>query len=208
MYLCHLTGGNVMQRLVKKSLKDQHGITGIETAIILIAFVIVASVFAYVVLSAGLFSTQKAKESIHSGLDEARSAIEIKGNVYGRMVGDVLDSVYFTVATSTGGDMVDFTDTDNFTNKVVISYTDAYQIIPSVNWTLTKLNTHTTDNILDNNELFMLTVDLSPVSANATADELPGPYHKFSLEVKPPVGAVLIIERTIPARADDIVNLY
>ena len=197
-----------MQRLVRQSFKNQQGITGIETAIILIAFVIVASVFAYVVLSAGLFSTQKAKESIHSGLNEARSAIEVKGNAYGRMTNNVLTSVYFTVATTTGGDMIDFTDTDNFTNKVVISYTDAYQIFPSVNWTLTKLNTHTNDNILDQNELFMLTVDLSCVSANATADEMPGPYHKFSLEVKPPVGAVLIIERTIPARADDIVNLY
>jgi flagellin FlaB len=197
-----------MQRLLRKSSRDQQGITGIETAIILIAFVIVASVFAYVVLSAGLFSTQKAKESIHSGLDEARSAIEIKGNVYGKMEGGVLTSVYFTVATASGGDMVDFTDTDNISNKVVISYTDAYQLFPSVNWTLTKLNSHSDDNMLDQNELFMITVDLACVSANATAEEMPGPYHKFSLEVKPPVGAVLVIERTVPARADDIVNLY
>jgi flagellin-like protein len=60
-----------MNRLVKKRFGNQRGITGIETAIILIAFVIVASVFAYVVLSAGLFSTQKAKEAIHAGLEEA-----------------------------------------------------------------------------------------------------------------------------------------
>lgn len=205
---CHRIGGNVMQRLVKKLFRNQQGITGIETAIILIAFVIVASVFAYVVLSAGLFSTQKAKEAIHSGLDEARSAIEIKGNVYGKMVNSVLTSVYFTVATTTGGNMVDFTDTDNFTNKVVISYSDSYQIIPSMNWTMSKLNTQTADNMLDQNELFMITVDLSAVSANCTDEQKPGPYHKFSLEIKPPVGAVLILERTIPARADEIVNLY
>lgn len=196
-----------MRKWLKKRAGENKGITGIETAIILIAFVIVASVFAYVVLSAGLFSTQKAKESIHAGLDEARSAIELKGNVYGRMTDDVLTSVYFTVGSSTGGDTVDFTDTDNFTNKVVISYTDSYQIIPSLNWTLTKLNSHSDDNILDKNELFMITVDLSAVSANATQAEMPGPYHTFTLEVKPPVGAVLDIERTIPARADDIVNL-
>ena len=51
-----------MRKLLRKIFERQQGITGIETAIILIAFVIVASVFAYVVLSAGLFSTQKAKE--------------------------------------------------------------------------------------------------------------------------------------------------
>ena len=36
--------------------RNQRGITGLETAIILIAFVVVASVFAYTVLSAGIFS--------------------------------------------------------------------------------------------------------------------------------------------------------
>jgi flagellin FlaB len=202
-------GGKVMHRLVKRVFKNQQGITGIETAIILIAFVIVASVFAYVVLSAGLFSTQKAKESIHSGLDEARSTIEIKGNLYGKMTNGILTAVSFTVATTTGGDMIDFTDTTNSSNMVIITYSDAYQIFPSVNWTMSKLNTKNTDNILDKNELFLIDVDLACVSANATEEQKPGPYHKFELEIKPPVGAVLILERTVPARTDDeIVNLY
>jgi flagellin FlaB len=196
--------------LVKRVFRNQRGITGIETAIILIAFVIVASVFSYVALSAGLFSTQKAKEAIYAGLDEAKSTIEVKGNIYGRMVGRVLTEVYFTIATTTGGDMIDFTDTssENSSNLVVISYSDAYQIFPTLNWTMTKLNTDTPDNLLDKNELFMITVDLSCVSANATDEQKPGPYHKFQLEVKPPVGAVLVLERTIPARVDQIINLY
>lgn len=199
-----------MHRFVKRVFRNQRGITGIETAIILIAFVIVASVFAYVALSAGLFSTQKAKEAIHAGLDEAKSTIEVKGNVYGKMESGVLTEVYFTLATTTGGDMIDFTDTSstNGSNKVVISYSDAYRIFPTVNWTMTKLNTTTTDNLLDKNELFMITVDLNCVSINATEEQKPGPYHRFQLEVKPPVGAVLILERTVPARIDQIVNLY
>ena len=198
-----------MRSLLRKNIDKQQGITGIETAIILIAFVIVASVFAYVVLSAGLFSTQEAKEAIHSGLQEARSTIEIKGNLYGRMENSVLQEVYFTVSTTTGGDGIDFTDTSsNSSNLVIISYTDAYQIIPTVNWTMTKLNTTTIDNMLDENELFMITVDLSIVSANATPEQMPGPYHTFQLEIKPPTGAVVVIERTLPARVDRIVNLY
>jgi flagellin FlaB len=197
-----------MQKLLRP-LGEQRGITGIETAIILIAFVIVASVFAYVVLSAGLFSTQKAKEAINAGLDEAKSTIEIKGNLYGKMEDSVLKEVYFTIATTTGGDMIDFTDTsDNGSNMVVISYSDQYQIFPTVNWTMIKLNTDAPDNLLDRNELFMITVDLSCVSANATDEQKPGPYHRFQLEIKPPVGAVLILERTIPARVDQIINLY
>ena len=97
-----------MHTLLRRRFKDQQGITGIETAIILIAFVIVASVFAYVVLSAGLFSTQKAKEVIYSGLEEAKSTIEIKGNIYGKMENSVLTTIYFTVGTTTGADSINF----------------------------------------------------------------------------------------------------
>jgi flagellin FlaB len=198
-----------MKSIFARHFQGQRGITGIETAIILIAFVIVASVFAYVVLSAGLFSTQKAKEAINAGLEEAQSTIEVKGNVYGRMTDGILTSVYFTVATTTGGDKIDFTDTSsvNASNMVVISYSDEYQMFPTVNWTMTKLNTKDPDNILDTNELFLINVDLSCVSENATEEEKPGPYHNFQLEIKPPVGAVLILERAIPARVDQIVNL-
>lgn len=199
-----------MRRLLRKIKQHQQGITGLETAIILIAFVIVASVFAYVVLSAGLFSTQKAKEAIYAGLEEAQSTMELKGNIYGKMENSVLTEVYFTVGTTTGGGAIDFTDTSsaNSSNLVIISYVDAYQIFPTIDWTMTKLNTTDADNMLDETELFQITVDLSVVSANATAEQKPGPYHTFQLEVKPPVGAVLVIERTLPARVDRIVNLY
>ena len=39
---------------------NEEGFTGLEAAIVLIAFIVVASVFSYVVLGAGFFTTQKA----------------------------------------------------------------------------------------------------------------------------------------------------
>ncbi len=60
---------------------DRRGITGLETAIILIAFVVVASVFAYTVLSAGIFSSEKGKEAVHAGLESARGSFELVGSV-------------------------------------------------------------------------------------------------------------------------------
>ncbi len=51
--------------------RDQRGITGLETAIVLIAFVVVSSVFAFAALSTGLFTSDKAKETIKAGLAEA-----------------------------------------------------------------------------------------------------------------------------------------
>jgi flagellin-like protein len=80
-------GGKMLTRLLKKKryfrniYKNQKGITGLETAIILIAFVVVAAVFAYTVLSAGLFSTQKSQEAVYSGLKETQNTIDLKGAV-------------------------------------------------------------------------------------------------------------------------------
>ena len=62
-------------------MRGQRGVTGLETAIILIAFVVVASVFAFTVLSTGIFSAERGKETIHAGLRGARSSLELKGSV-------------------------------------------------------------------------------------------------------------------------------
>ena len=47
--------------------RNERGITGLETAIILIAFVTVAAVLAYSVLSAGLFSAERGTETVYQG---------------------------------------------------------------------------------------------------------------------------------------------
>jgi flagellin-like protein len=69
------------KKFFKNIYKEQKGITGLETAIILIAFVVVAAVFAYTVLSAGLFSTQKSQEAVYSGLQETQNTLVVKGGV-------------------------------------------------------------------------------------------------------------------------------
>ena len=69
------------QRDLPSALRGQRGVTGPETAIILIAFVVVASVFAFTVLSTGIFSAERGKETIHAGLRGARSSLELKGSV-------------------------------------------------------------------------------------------------------------------------------
>ncbi len=67
--------------VMKRVKQDQRGVTGLETAIILIAFVVVASVFAFTVLSTGIFSAERGKETVFAGLQEARGTIEPKGSV-------------------------------------------------------------------------------------------------------------------------------
>ena len=190
-------------KVVEKIQQKEEGITGLETAIILIAFVMVASVFSYVVLSAGLYSAQKVKEVFYAGLEETMTVVVLKGDVIAKIENSEVKELYLFLGIPAAGNSVDFTSTENSTNKVVISYVDADNVLPSVNWTLQKLSTINADNLLDKNELFLITVDLSSAATLSI-----GPYKGFSLEIKPPVGPALVIERIVPGKVAQYVDLH
>ncbi len=65
---------------LKRQSELQRGITGLETAIIGIAFVAVASVFASTVLSTGVFSAERSKATVYAGLSEVRSSLATRGS--------------------------------------------------------------------------------------------------------------------------------
>lgn len=67
--------------LLKNVWQNQRGITGLETAIVLIAFVVVASVFAFVVITTGLYSGQRAQETANAGLNEAKTSLAPRGSL-------------------------------------------------------------------------------------------------------------------------------
>ncbi len=368
------------KRLLQRIWREEKGITGLETAIILIAFVVVAAVFAYTVLSAGLFSTQQSQQAVYSGLEEAQNALEIKGAVISEglcelddceavwtaagnvaaakdtttyiegtasanltiaadfttgVVGyydittgtnsldvsgsanvsfwikssaDIADSVLqlrlsesddgtgttenlaipgsaldgsswnkvtvdlsgttanydavksvalyaasdpeeaviwldiietqpvmdttdspkaygnkivFTLSTALGTEAVDFTVTSDADNdgvindestknhKMVISYSDGYQQVSDLAWTKTVTGKNDGDDLLENDEKFQITVDLSYINNNANADaQKVGVKNTFIIEVKPPKGAVLNMERTMPNKITTITNLH
>jgi len=49
---------------------DQRGMSAIETSIVLIAFVVVASVFGFAMLNTGLLSSQNEQEVVLAGIEE------------------------------------------------------------------------------------------------------------------------------------------
>jgi flagellin FlaB len=78
--------------LIQKGHRHTHrGIIGIESAIVLIAFVIVAAALAFVVLNMGFSTTQKAKTAIIAAYEEAGSSLEVAGKITAS--GDPLDDV-------------------------------------------------------------------------------------------------------------------
>jgi flagellin FlaB len=213
--------------MYNKYFKHEKGITGLETAIILIAFVVVAAVFAYTALSAGLFSTQKAQEAVYSGLKEAQSTLELRGGIVATAgnigANGTIKQLTFIVANVLGGDPIDFTPPDpaddnggqsssNSTNKVVINYYDSDQVVTDLFWTCVPLGTTNGNYLLETGEKFQITIGsddenqdggnlLDALGTHLTVNKT------FTLEVVTPVGAVLVLERTTPPYIDTKMNL-
>jgi flagellin FlaB len=173
----------------------ERGITGLETAIVLIAFVVVASVFSFSVLSSGLQSSDQSKQAIHEGLSEARGTLEIRGSVIAEdsdSNGEI-DKVYFQLANAAGGEPVDLTQ-----GMTVIRYNDATQSVyfdAAGDFSVVPVGDADSDNLLEPGEMIEVTLlDLeNKLAANLVSGSI------FTVEVIPSQGALLFIERSIPA---------
>ena len=185
-------------------LRDQRGITGLETAIVLIAFVVVSSVFAFAALSTGLFTTDKAKETIHAGLSEARSTMELKGSVIANatVAGSAgkVKTITFQVANAAAGEAIDLSQ-----GNTIIRYTDKSQtanLNTATEFSVDDIGTGDGDAMLERGEVFeirILNMD-DQVGTDLTADL--GVDTQFTLEIIPPKGAVLFIQRVTPISFD------
>src|SRR3970040_1639378 len=92
--------------LIQKGHRHTHrGIIGIESAIVLIAFVIVAAALAFVVLNMGFSTTQKAKTAIIAAVEEAGSSLEVAGKItaFGDISNDVLNATSIPMKIVSGG---------------------------------------------------------------------------------------------------------
>lgn len=187
-----------------KFSKNESGQAALEAAIILIAFVVVASVFAFAVLSAGSASTARGEQAIYSGLQQVQASLEIKGAVIAESATpfSAVKNVVFTVAPVSGGDPINLSDGTTAPAVVVISYQDSTQRVATLPFKVAWIVSNgTADNLLSDGELAQITVDVSGITTGLGANT------PFTLEVKPPTGAVIDINRTTPAALAAVMEL-
>jgi flagellin FlaB len=192
----------------KKFMKNDVAFTGLEAAIVLIAFVVVAAVFSYVMLGAGFFTSQKSKEVVHTGVDQATSSIQLSGDVSAVSNGaGTIKWLYVTLELTAGNNPIDLT-------KVTVSYKDDTKYFPGVwegsnNWDYSQKvwvasNQAGGDNMLEQSEKIRLSIDLD----TGAHDPAPGANTEISLEVKPQSGAILPITiHTPPVISNNVMIL-
>ena len=231
-----------------KRHKRYKAIVGIEAAIVLIAFVIVAAALAFVTLNMGFFTTQKSQQVIVSGLGEASTALEVDGSVLAySMEGNKVDYITIPIKVSPGRSAVDlhpnrssivywsgggsFADiyvaygyvfydsgrynlTVTWANGTTMLQPNTTTIGGSINitaiWEKIKDETKSEDIVavvlwIDSNQEYSkkdTNLEIGEkaiilISFNKDAVR-PQEYDVIKIEIKPPEGASLTVERTMP----------
>ncbi len=121
----------------------------------------------------------------------------------------IVSDIAFQVSNAAGGEAIDLTP-----GKTLIKYTDATQskmFVATAGFTSTGLGDADTDKLLERNEVYELKLIDLELSTHDTNDNTLknklGTNTTFSLEIIPPRGAVLFIERTTPIFLDDTGSL-
>ena len=175
---------------------NEEGFTGLEAAIVLIAFIVVASVFSYVVLGAGFYTTQKAQETVYRGVEQSTTNVQLVGNVYGLASNTTegIDQIRFTIGLVPGTPYVNLEKM----NIIVSTPTFSPKILA---WTNQSSSTKDTNFIalkdgIGNPQSAMTSGDQMEIQLNITA--VPRDT-KITIEIRPGLGASYPFSKTTPS---------
>jgi len=222
----------------------RRGIVGIEAAIVLIAFVVVAAALAFVALNMGFYTTQRSKEVMAQGLAQASSALEIDGTVLAKVDNGKLVCAIIPIRLSAGQKDVDLTPgksdiavwvinkggmSSAYTNSTISNgkgsqaVTNLTEYLKSINNNIVRANftvdelctvagntwsgvaivwrePNNKDTVLQAGEKVLVIINFTKLGS--ILKEIDGglePYDIFKVEIKPPIGSALTVERQVPA---------
>ncbi|MDI9646312.1 MAG: flagellin [Archaeoglobales archaeon] len=196
--------------------RNEKGFTGLEAAIVLIAFVVVAAVFSYVMLGAGFFTTQKSKQVVDTGVKQASSSLTLDGQyIYLRASPTGSDGkatkIFFYVTQTAGGSPVDLEKTSiaitTASGYKQVFFTDGCNdkdesSITGCPWAYKQTVGDDNDNVVEMNEKYKITIDVEDSNWTGIGDIKPNDV--ITIEVRPPIGAPLSITKQLPPSFTDL----
>ncbi len=193
--LFHVCRVRIINQGVAKLHIDNKAFTGLEAALVLIAFTVVAAVFSYVVLDSGFYTTQKSQQVIQTAIAQVSGNIVVKGEIYGIANHDTtnIEKIRFAIGPAVLGTPVDYSRMSLTwsTNKVIPTRLEFTRSPPGAGqWSVIDGNTGSTqDGLINDNQIItILACPPYPVST----------HERFTLEILPESGASISISRIIP----------
>ncbi len=231
------SNGQDSMNLIAKGRNKRRGIIGVEAAIVMIAFVIVAAALSFVVLNMGFSTTQKAKTTITDSLEEASSSMEVAGKItgVGHVTANSLNATTIPLKIASGGASVNLDPNSasiRYTSQD-ISYDNIYvNILSSTSYNSTDaaldaaetagdISTNpmnnggfpdTTSAIVwyarnNNNNAILDNGELAMLTIVWSQNERPQALDNISTEVVLPTGATLSAERDVPSITNQVVDM-
>ena len=222
--------GKMIERYARKLVHEERGITGLETAIVLIAFVVVAAVFAFTVLTTGLFTSEKAKETAMAGVAATSSTLTVKGSMTamgGLAAGaggagccDRVDHIRVKLTGATDVNDVPFNP-----SQILVTYQDDANVAlmtyvaaaaaagpdgtantcrtPTTTnrWYLVVRGSGSVANILEPGEVAEMYICTANLTPTLTTNS------QFRIEVIPQEGAAIVLQRRTPLALAPVMNL-
>ena len=178
---------------------EGRGFSAVETTVILVAFVALASVFAFTVMSTGLLTSEQSAGAILSGLETTTGTLIVRGAVVGVSNEDhtALEAVRFQVVNPTrSSDGIDLSS-----SSTVVTYIDDAQVVnlSPDQWTATWLSGF--GSLVNPGERVEISLDLTGL------DPPLGLSKEFFIEVSPNTSISLIFRRVTPPELADFVDI-
>ncbi len=192
-------------------MKIRRGLTGLETAIILVAFVVTSSAFAFVVLNMGFMSAEQAQSVIGGSMAEASSALQLDSDIIGTFANNTLDQAdicltkaVFYLTLGAGDTPVDMDD-----DEIVITYANprCHGVVYDGSTTVAAVTVINgdADTMLEAGERFKVAIDFTTLdkdSVDPAQGSMPNvyahPYEEITIVISPSQGGVMTINRRIP----------
>jgi len=200
------------------------GIVGIEAAIVLIAFVLVASALAFVAINMGMFSAQKSKEVMARAYDAATRSLDVAGNTLAYVESSSpanVTAIFVPIKLTAGTSPIDLSRTlvsviiSDENQSVIYSGVAKFAEINGITFNETYNLTNVADQLksqevgyytwfygimrrnntlLEPGEIVYLALNTKGLSA----------YGRIHIEVVPQVGAPLVVEYNIPPTINSV----
>jgi hypothetical protein len=186
-----------MFAILKQFRPEKNGFLALAFPLALISFIMAATSYSLPV--AGTTGDWAGNPRIVDLTDQSPLSrmVQLKGSLIARSHDNTVTDLVLTVANTAGSEPIDLA-----ANSFVVSYHDQHQRVTNLPWTWRFQGKDDGDKILESEELLQLTIRLSATPQVKLDANTP-----FVIELSPPQGAALTIQRTTPRQLDPIVDL-
>jgi len=191
----------ILRRLAQ-ARSGERGQTALPVVLVLGAFALTGSVVGAAALESGTFGAEKVEETMNAAMRQVTGAVELRGAVIARTDGQRVTSILLDLGNIPGGDAVNL-DPSAGSDTTTVTYIDDASVVNALPYSVTWIASDG-DSLLEPGELAQIVIDTSAVDPPIGRDR------RFMIEVRPPAGPYLALQRTIPPGnpLSPVVNLW